>query len=669
MPPLLPVNSMNRKLLVSLIAVLLICICLVVAGIAALGLWFVPVQSRQSTPSASSPTVLTTPPAGDSHVSQATAEALRETEIPSRDLYQIVPRLRGDLTLLTPFPTPAMRSRTVGDREEFFVVENASTGRYRTVQATLQIVVPHAYYWVEDGMKVDMAALQRSADLFDKTIYPTNHKYFGSERSPGLDGDARIHILNTRFQDAAGYFSSVDLHPRSLFPFSNERNIIYLNAEAIKPGTDEYDADTAHEFQHLIHSYQAEQKAGWIDEGMSELAIKVNGFEIGGVLGTFARAPDTQLNTWAVEPQASFPHYAASYLFFNYVAQRFGPDMTRAIIDAPREGVNGIQAVLDQRVPGLSFDDLFADWAVANYLNDPSVGDGKYAYANESSFRVSNSPTLGQYPIERSARMRQYATNYYSLQPSAGDVTVYFTGTASTRLIAADAHSGQWVWYSNRADLANMRLTRAFDLTAVSKATLQFWTWYDIEKNFDYAYVVVSTDGGRTWDVLPGQTTTVENPNGSSFGPAFSGRSGARDDQAPAQWVPEQVDLTPYAGKQILLRFEYITDDAYNAPGWAIDDIAIPEIGYIDNAEGGLGGWLPEGFVRSGNVLPQRYIVQLVQRGGTTRVVRIPLDANNRGNIVLAGFGKGVSRADLVVTAHAPTTTEPTDYEFAIVPR
>ena len=53
------------------------------------------------------------------------------------------------------------------------------------------------------------------------------------------------------------------------------------------------------------------------------------------------------------------------------------------------------------------------------------------------------------------------------------------------------------------------------------------------------------------------------------------------------------MDLTPYAGKEILVRFEMITDDAVNMPGLLIDKIAIPEIGYTDNVEerrGRLGG-------------------------------------------------------------------------------
>lgn len=665
---------MNRRLLVSVVVVLALLLVLAIAGTGILAFQLAqssqPVPAQITRPFAGPTATLraqTAPPATPlARVSTATYDALVRTDIPERNLYEIVPRLRKDSSLLTPVPTPARQARKLGDKDTFFVVENASTGKYRTVTATLQVVVPHAYYWVEDGIRVDAAALQRSADFFEKSIYPTNHEYFGEELSPGPDGDVHIHILNTRFEDAAGYFSSEDTFPRKLVPFSNERNIIYLNADAVKPGTDEYSADTAHEFQHLIHSYEAQHKTGWIDEGMGDLAIKVNGFEVGGVLRLFGRNPDTQLNTWANEPQASLAHYAASYLFFNYTAMRFGPDFTRNVIHAPHEGINGVQAVLDKMNPRMSFEDLFADWAVTNYLNDDSIENGLYSYPNERSFRITNEPVLSQFPVSRSSTMRQYATNYLGLVPRSGDVTVYFTGTTSTRLLPTEPQNGNWMWYSNRADLANMTLTREVNLSQATKATLQFSTWYDIEKNFDYGYAEVSTDNGKTWSILSGKTSNTENPNGASYGPAFTGRSGGQTEKG-AQWVQEQADLTAYVGKTVLLRFEYITDDAYNAPGWAVDDISIPELNWTDTVEEGDGAWLANGFVRTDNILPQRFTVQVVKTGKTTRVDRVELDDQNRGSFTIAGFGGDVSRAELVITTSAPTTTELAGYEFSVV--
>jgi hypothetical protein len=139
--------------------------------------------------------------------------------------------------------------------------------------------------------------------------------------------------------------------------------------------------------------------------------------------------------------------------------------------------------------------------------------------------------------------------------------------------------------------------------------------------------------------------------------------------QTPPQWTQDQVDLTPYARKKILVRFEYITDDAYNRPSWALDDITIPEINFSDNVENGNNGWDAKGFVRSNNILPQHFAVQLVEKGTTTSVVSVPLDDRNQGSISIAGFGTSVTGAELIITSGAPTTTEPTQYEFSIVPK
>lgn len=676
---------MKRNVLIGLISILALCLVLICAivlipftpfardayrllgiipsnGAVALTPAPTSAASAQATPL---PT-LVAPPLGS--ISNDTANALANTMIPPRNLYQIVPRLKKNLALGIPAPTPVARARRVGDKDQFFVVENASTGKYRTVNATLQYVTPHAYAWVEDAMNFDPAALTKSIEFFESSVYPTNHKYFGTEKT-GIDGDTHIHILSTKFGDAAGYFSSEDFFPRSLVPFSNQRNIIYMNIEAVKPGSDSYNGDLAHEFQHLIHAYEAPFATGWIDEGMGDLAIKVNGFPVGGVLRSFAENPNTQLNTWANDPSDSYAHYAASYLFFNYAAGRFGPDFTRDVILAPRDSVFGVQMVLNQRANNLLFEDLFADWAVANYLNDPKIENGKYSYNNES-FKITSEAKLSQYPRAATVQMRQYAAEYFSLAPSGGDVTLYFTGTTTARLLPADAHSGKWMWWSNRGDLSNTSISRAFDLSRIqSKATLNFWTWYDIERNFDYAYVEVSTDGGKTWDILPGKNTTTENPNGANYGDGLTGKSGTKDDKASAVWVQEQMDLSAYAGKQILLRFEYITDDAYNAPSWALDDIAIPELNFNDDGESGPNGWDAKGFIRTDNVLPQKYIVQVVEKGNATRVARFKLDDQNRGSYTLNGFGKDITQAELIVTPFAPVTTEQTEFQYAVVPK
>ncbi len=210
------------------------------------------------------------------------------------------------------------------------------------------------------------------------------------------------------------------------------------------------------------------------------------------------------------------------------------------------------------------------------------------------------------------------------------------------------------VWWSNRGDSIDSRLTREFDLTGVTSATLTFDTWFDIERGWDYGYVEASADGGRTWTILRGEKTTDLNPIGLAYGPAYTGRSGG--DQAA--WVEERIDLTPFAGKRILLRFEYVTDGGLYREGWAIDDIRIPEIGYDDEAASSV-GWQAEGFTVLDRPLPQRFTLRLAQGG---RVTAVPLDGANRATL---DVDLSAGRAVLIVVALTGDSTAPATYKLS----
>ena len=78
---------------------------------------------------------------------------------------------------------------------------------------------------------------------------------------------------------------------------------------------------------------------------------------------------------------------------------------------------------------------------------------------------------------------------------------------------------------------------------------LEFWTWYNIETDYDYAMVEVSLDG-RSYDLLDGYT-------GSSSG-----------------WEQKQYPLSDYVGKSLFIRFRYITDANTLEEGIYFDDIS-----------------------------------------------------------------------------------------------
>jgi len=261
--------------------------------------------------------------------------------------------------------------------------------------------------------------------------------------------------------------------------------------------------------------------------------------------------------------------------------------------------------------------------------------------------------------------VHQFASDYIELYPEKGDVRITFTGTLTVPVVPNRAWSGRYQWWSNRGDQGDTTLTRALDLTKLTQATLRCWLWYDIEEGWNYAYIVVSTDGGKTWRTLQGRYTTQADPSGQNLGHAYTGRSGGGKEP---RWVEEEIDLTPYAGQKILLRFEYITDDAVNRVGFCVDDIQIPQLGYAHDAEGGDDGWVAAGFVRMDNTLPQRFLVQVITIGQQTTVQRLALDKKGLGHLDIRGFGQDVKRIILVVSGMTPVTTEVARYRYSITP-
>jgi len=561
-------------------------------------------------------------------------------------------------------PTPPHYE--VGDVETFWV-GNVDTDEHFQIEAVLRVKLPHVYMWVEKGVEVDQEDLERSARRFEEQTYPTNRAFFGSEWSPGVDHDVHLTILNaTNLGDSvAGYFSAADEFSHLANPYSNEREMFYINLDNNPPGTPFYDGTLAHEFQHMIHWANDRNEETWVNEGLSELAVELNGLRRGMPEAAFSEDPDTQLNTWTEEPELNVTHYGSAYLFMSYFLDRFGEELTQAVVASPADGPAGFDEALAAAGYDLRFEDVFADWLIANYLDNPMLADGRYGYEREDPPRVAIEKRYHDYPVHEETTVHQYGADYFELA-GRGDVVIDFCGATATRLAATEAHSGRFAWWAHRADDSDARLTRAFDLSGLSQATLEFWLWYDIEEGYDYGYVEVSTDGGATWHILEGEHTRDYNPVGNAFGVGYTGKSGIQGANQP-EWVQERVDLTPYAGQEVLLRLEYVTDDAVNAPGWFVDDIAIPELGYFDDAEGGEGGWTAEGWILTDNRLPQRWLVQLIERTlFSARVRRMSINDQGCGRLSVEDLGRMGKKAVLVVSALAPVTTEEAEYRFEV---
>ena len=113
-----------------------------------------------------------------------------------------------------------------------------------------------------------------------------------------------------------------------------------------------------------------------------------------------------------------------------------------------------------------------------------------------------------------------------------------------------------------------MTLTNSINLTSYTNPRLVFWTKYDIESNWDYGQVDISTNNGSTWLPLQGQYT---EPGVGSFQP----NGEPLYDGMRSNWVSEEISLMSYKAAQNKIRFQLNTDGNTERDGWYVDDIAI----------------------------------------------------------------------------------------------
>lgn len=478
---------------------------------------------------------------------------------------------------------------------------------------------------------------------FNNVIYPGNTNYFGftDDRygTGGLfaswgydwyqtDNPQRVmilvfNIIDDSYNDPdfpfyiAGYFwpDMNDLY--------GDRNIIHIDTHdwenRLGPGVSNphlVELITAHEYEHAIHYDHDPDEAAWIDEGMADLAPFLIGYgHARRHLEYYMVFHRTQLTDWG----GGLEDYGASYLFQLYLLENFGgASFTQALLDEQENGIKGIENVLTAFGYDVSFNDIYRDWTLANYLDDTALtgrSGGKLGYSNleipsedtvgrSIQWSVDNfygSDNQGALPIPRywgghkshtvqwpAGVLPPYAPMYLTYQGLQPKMISTFSGDNQSGM---RAHSGNYQLWGGKGDLLFNTATMTAPVTLGSNAKLEFWTNYQIEQYWDFGFVQISTDGGATWTSLQNQDTTDEHDPAAHHDvvanlPGFTGSSGG--------WVPELFDLSSYAGQIVLLRFLFVTDWVYTEGGFYVDDILVTDDSgtlLSDDLESGGGNW------------------------------------------------------------------------------
>lgn len=247
----------------------------------------------------------------------------------------------------------------------------------------------------------------------DQGIYEIDSLSFGDPPDE-LDDDPRVYLMWYNFHvNADGFFFFFDEYPDGTYPDypSNECEVLYLNPTSSGgPSGDYMHAVVAHEFQHMIHWKYDDDESTWVNEGMSELAMWFYGHPDN--ITSFNSHPDNNLTVW----EGVWADYIKTYLWSLYFFEQYGGHpAVYALVHEPLNSMAGYDAVLDQFGYTENTEDIFTDWAVANFLDDTTIADGKYGYTGDD-LPVFFALPYSSYPVNASKTVNNWATDYYRFQ-------------------------------------------------------------------------------------------------------------------------------------------------------------------------------------------------------------------------------------------------------------
>ena len=604
-------------------------------------------------------------------VERQTAVLLAQNLPTPRDDVALAVAYKGATNVSEAVAPPVTELLEVGARQHIFIL-NTELNVVNDVVMELLAVSEHAYFWFDATPGYTWPheeLLTATAETFDN-IYEQTQLHFGSESSPGIDGDPRIHIMNaspmtvcdTTVENPScglgGYYASSNTLPTTVDEYSNEREMFVMNGSLF--GSNRYLDILAHEFRHMIEDNYDNNDWDWEVEGSAMLAEDLLGFPADAVgrANQFLQNPDQQLNRWT--DGNTTPYYGQGYLLNRYLYTQLGPELYLAFATHPAPAFMALDDIALTNGRSFTGHSLWLDWLAALAIhNQPDV---PATYSLGTDVNMVTMVELNPVQTAVDLTVSQYAADYYQLT-GAESVTLNFVGSNHVQLLKTLPLSGEHMWLANRANFSQASLTRPFDLTNVEEATLNYAIYHEIEAGYDFAYVSVSTDEGQTWQTVETAAMQGISPDDDPSDSALAERFYTGNSH---EWVQETADLTAYVGQTIYLRFEYITDPILTFGGLAVDNISIPEIGFYDDAEAEQ-GWQAVGFVPATGYIPQQWHLQLISFAeGQPTVQYLPLTKNNELILPISLVSPDGRRPILIVAASAPMTLEPAYYQLTL---
>jgi hypothetical protein len=252
----------------------------------------------------------------------------------------------------------------------------------------------NAHVWVEDeewGPSVDdtgVAEILRRWDeetpagssAPDRGIFRILTGIFGDPPDE-FDADPRIHILLLAMEGtgAAEFDGCFRPEDQAAGPHSNRREMIHVNTRTRHRVASPYMIGVmAHEFHHMLQWKHDPTEEAWLAESFAEAAMVLVGYATDLPAGiAWAHSPTAPLVAFGAGDPVD---YGAAFLFGAYLLDRLSPGGVADLVADTRHGAESVAAAVRLVDPEAGFVDFLADFAMAVFLDDPGIDDGRYGF-------------------------------------------------------------------------------------------------------------------------------------------------------------------------------------------------------------------------------------------------------------------------------------------------
>jgi len=338
---------------------------------------------------------------------------------------------------------------SLGEKVDFFVDPNYDSSQREEISAILQKRSPNLYFYIDDSWWETLKyqerrevnqALRDLDDEFSQKIYPTLTSTFGSEWKPGIDEDNRITLLiHPMIKEAGGYFNNGDEYSRLQNAESNEREMIYLNADYLTSSLAK--SFLSHEFTHLITFNQKEKKYDveeeiWLNEARAEYAPTLlsyddeyEGSNLQRRVKSFLEEPSDSITEW----QNTSADYGSLNLFTQYLVEQYGIGILVDSLESENTGIKSLNEALEKNNTGVDFPQVFTDWTITVSANDCSLGE-RYCYQNENLENLRITPLINFLPLRGKSTLgvnqvtKNWSGNWFKFIGGKGTLKIEFIG-------------------------------------------------------------------------------------------------------------------------------------------------------------------------------------------------------------------------------------------------